>query len=126
MCLQEEEGQEARLSARNARPVSQGVVGGEERISEGTCRRLSDVFRRGGRVETDLESTLSGLSLLAAGVDSENYKPPVLTDFALLPHTCDHESNASDLVNLFHGLAPDNIAYVVSVRALVVAYMVLK
>lgn len=68
------------------------MVGGKERISEGTCRRSSDVVRRGGRVEADLESTLSGLSLLAAGVDSENYIPPVLTDLALRWQACEYEA----------------------------------
>lgn len=35
MCLQEEEGQEARLSARTAVHLSKEALGGRERISEG-------------------------------------------------------------------------------------------
>lgn len=77
MCLQEEEGQEARLSARNVLRLNKEVLGRRQRVSEGTYRRLirrRSIWRE--RVETDLESTLSGLSLLAAGVDSENHIPP--------------------------------------------------
>lgn len=35
MCLQEEEGQEARLSARTALRLSKESLGGKEKISEG-------------------------------------------------------------------------------------------
>ena len=86
-----------RSSARKwvgGKAVDGKVVGGKERISEGICRRSSDVVRCGGRVETDLESTLSDPSLLAAGVDSENYIPPVLTDMALRRQPCEYEAIA--------------------------------